>query len=124
MGNDGPADDILLDGCRLDAYHSTEQGSPQPPEHTQIAAVMMTPNQQDKVCLTLRRSWLTGGVFTFNASAPANANSIIVLADNEWERPRNGGPSAAIALDPTLVNRTLSNNVYSDDGSPVPVYSA
>ena len=56
QGNDGPADDILLDGCRLDAYASTEQGSPQPPEHTQLAAVMMTPNQQDKVCLTLRRS--------------------------------------------------------------------
>lgn len=123
QGNKGPADDVFFDGCRLDGYHSVEQSKPTPPEHTQISAIMLSPNQQDRVCITIRRSWLTGGVFTCNGSASSLANSILVLEDNIWEFPNQaqGGPSAAIALNRVLTNRTLSGNVYPD-GTPVPVY--
>lgn len=125
QGNDGPADDALFELTRIDGYASTDQGTPQPPEHTQISAIMLTPNQQDKVCLTVRKAWMSGGVFTLNGTASSNSKSILVLEDVIWERRHQstGGPSAEIALDATFTNRTLRNNIYADDGSPVPVYN-
>jgi len=125
QGNVGPDDDILIDGSRFDAYHSVEQSSPTPPEHTQISAVMMTPSGacQDRVCLTARRSWFTGGIFTLNATSTALGQSVLVLEDNIWEKPNNGVPAAAIAIDPVLTKRTVTGNVY-EDGSPVSIYNA
>lgn len=124
QGNVGPDDDILIDGCRFDGYHSLEQSDPTPPQHTQISAIMMTPSGscQDRVCLTARRSWFTGGVFTLNATAPSLGLSVLVLEDNIWEAPRSGGPSAAIAIDTVLTNRTVTGNLYAD-GSPVPIFN-
>lgn len=123
QGNVGPADDVLIDGSRLDGYHSSEQSEPSPPQHTQISAIMCTPNQQDQICLTLRNSWITGGIQTLNAGSSANALSVLRITDNIWEKPRSGGPTAAIALDPSITDRVVERNYY-EDGSEVPVYNA
>lgn len=121
QGNVGPADDILLDGCRLDGYHSLTQSSPLPPEHTQISAVMLTPNTQDRICLTLMRSWVTGGVVTVNGLS-SQPNSLLVLDRVQFEKPHpsTGGPSAPVRLNANLTGRTITGLVYPD-GSAVPV---
>lgn len=124
QGNVGPADDIFLDGCRLDGYHSATQGSPLPPEHTQISAVMITPaaSTQDRICLTVMRSWLSGGIDTFNATKTGQPNTVIVLDSNTWEKPHpsTGGPSLAIAISSAITNRTVTRQLYTD-GTAVPV---
>lgn len=122
QGNLGPVDDILIDGCNLEAYHSTTVGD-LPPVHKQISAVMLTPITQDSVAITLTRSWVSGGIYTFNAGG-AQPGSKIVVTDNRWERPRTNGPVAAIAIDASITDRVISGNVYDDDGSPVPVTNA
>lgn len=120
QGNDGAPDDILVDGSRLDAYHDPAAAFPSPPEHTQVAAIMLSPNTVDRVCLTVTRSWLSGGIYTINAGSASNVNSTLVVTDNIFEAPHEGGPTKSIVLDPSLVDRTIEGNVY-EDGSPVPV---
>lgn len=127
QGNVGPDDDVLIDGSRFDAYHSSTQSSPLPVEHTQISAIMLTPapaNCPAEVHITARRSWFTGGTFTLNASSDKLTSSTLVLDDNVWERPHpsTGGPATAIALKSTFTGHTITGQTYSD-GTAVPIYT-
>lgn len=122
QGNIGPADDILIVGSWFDAYHSQIVGD-QPVVHKQISAIMLTPSTKDRVSITVRQSWLSGGQYTFNGGA-TQPNSVVVIEDTRFEKPHTGGPALAIGLDPSIVNRTVSGNTYESDGSPVSVNNA
>lgn len=122
QGNVGPADDILIDGSWFDAYHSQLVGD-QPVVHKQISAIMLTPNTKPQVSITVRRSWMSGGQYTFNAGL-AQPLSTIVMEDVRWEKPHANGPALAIGIDPSITNRAISGMVYEVDGTPVPINNA
>lgn len=126
QGNIGAADDVLIDGCRLDGTASTSQSSPLPPTHEQLSAVMVTPATRDRVCLTVKRSWLSGGIDTFNATKTGQPNTVLVLDQNVWEKPHpsTNGPSIAIALSSAIASVSVTNQLYTDGTAVVPVMSA
>lgn len=133
QGNpNGDDNDILFDGCWGDARHSTTQGTT-PATRDQIAAIMITPAaSQGAVHMTYRNGWLTGGIYCVNGGSDGVDDygpSSLVLTGNRFERPGTDvygdgrAPDVAIALDSHLI-RTVSGNVYEDNGLPVPVTNA
>jgi hypothetical protein len=133
QGNpNGDDTDIYLDGCWIDARHSTTKGDT-PPYREQIAAIMITPqSSQGAVHMTYTRGWLSGGVYCVNAGSDTVDDygpSSLVLTGTRFERPGTNvygdgrAPDVALALDANLI-RTLSGNTYEDNGAAVPVTNA
>lgn len=126
QGNIGAPDDILINGTRIDGYHSTTAGQPPAPGSNlvQLSAVMLTPATRNKVTITIKNSWFSGGVFTVNATANANSASTLVMDNNKFEKPHSstGGPAAAIAIDAALTDRSITNQTYAVDGTSVPLF--
>lgn len=128
----GDDNDLLFDGCWGDGRHSTTKGT-LPATRAQISAIMITPQASvGAVHMTCRNSWLSGGLYCVNGGSDTVDDygpSSLVLTGNRLERPGTDvygdgrAPDVAIALDPNLV-RTVSGNVYEDNGAPVPITNA
>lgn len=133
QGNpNGDDNDLYFEGCRVNARHSLTKGTGSPTRN-QIAAIMVTPAASvGAVHLTYKNGWLYGGIFCVNAGSDGVNSfgpSSVVITGNRIERPGTDifgdgrAPDVALAIDPTLA-RTISGNVYVDNGAPVPITNA
>lgn len=127
-GNDN---DIVLDGCALNARHSLTKGDI-PPYRDEIAAVMVTPQSSVGASHgTVTWCWLEGGIYCVNAGSDSAlmSSSSLVLTNCRFEKPGsntygdNRAPTWAIGADNSLT-LTASGNTYIQDGTAVPVTPA
>lgn len=122
QGNpNGDVQDIYFDGCKLNARHSTTKGDLDELHRAEISALMLSPNV-GSIHMTFTRGWLLGGIFCVNAGNDGLSGSELVLTDSRFERPGTDdlAPDVAFAAD-TSLTLTESDNVYIDNGEPVPV---
>ena len=127
----GTNDDIVLDGCAVNARHSLTKGDV-PPYRAQIAAIMFTPQTSVGAAhAKVVYCWLEGGVFCVNAGSDATlmASSSLEVSYCRFERPGTDAygdgraPDVALAVDSSLPF-TGVGNTYIDNGANVPVTNA
>lgn len=127
----GNNDDIVLDGCAVNARHSLTKGDI-PPYRAEIAAVMMTPqNSVGAAHGKVIYCWLEGGMYCVNAGSnnALMSSSSLEVSDCKFERPGTDAygdgraPTWALGVDNSL-NFIGVGNTYIDNGQPVPVTSA
>lgn len=117
-------DDVLIDGCKINARHSTTKGNI-PPYRDQISALMMTSNV-GQMRVAVRDSWLLGGIYCINAGSDGLTSAThLTVTGTRFERPGTDAlaPDVALAVDAS-VTLTHSGNTYIDNGATVPVTSA
>lgn len=119
QGSSGPVDDVLIDGSRLDATVSTTLGNPpQPGDPLDLSCIMFNYGVGGKkVVITIRRSWLTGGIATVNGGDDSVTAGSLLTMDDVILEPRNGAqPRWSLLLD-TNLPRSITNVRYPD-GTP------
>lgn len=120
----GDTSDIEFIGCAFNGYHSTTKGDVAELHRAELSALMISPNV-GTVHVTFRDGWLRGGIFCVNAGTDQGVGTELVVAGNRFERPGTGpnAPDVALAVDADIT-LTAENNVYIDNGEPVPVTGA
>jgi hypothetical protein len=121
--NQGSLDEPDFTGTSINARHSTTRSNPLPPTRTQIAAVMLNSNTQTRAGIKLDRCWIRGGIYSINGGLPSGT---VIITDSRFERPGTDvygdgrAPDRAISLNSGLT-KTVTGNVYEDNGATVPV---
>jgi hypothetical protein len=124
QGSTGPTDDILIDGSRIDADLHPTLGQPPGSATPNLSAIMLNYGVGGKkTVVTIKNSWLTGGVATINGGDDAIVNGLpgsLLTMDNVVMELRNGSrPQWSLLLDSRLP-RSITNVRYTD-GSTVPI---
>lgn len=115
----GDVHDLIIDGCQLNARHSTTKGDVAELHRTEIAALMLSPNV-GSIHMSVTRSWLLGGIYCVNAGSNKLAGSELIIGGCRFERPGTAvnAPDKALAVDSTL-QLVHYDNTYIDNGQPV-----
>lgn len=120
----GDVTDLEFVGCTFNGYHSTTKGDIAELHRAELSAIMVSPNV-GTVHVTFRDGWLRGGIYCVNAGTDQGVGSELVVTGNRFERPGTGpnAPDIALAVDPDIT-LTAADNVFIDNGEPVPVTNA